>query len=119
MFLLPNPLSPLRASLFITICRFCHYDPIGLVYSIHDSTEVAIQKMIDASQRMITMHTQVPGEASEEGWGINPAVKSHLELEIKTPQNAPRDADKLRRLLEVKQRQKEEETDHIEDTQKG
>ena len=32
----------------------------------------------------------------------------HLELEIKTLQNAPRDADKLRRLLEVKQRQKEE-----------
>ena len=26
---------------------------MGLVYSIHDSTEVAIQKMIDASQRMI------------------------------------------------------------------
>jgi hypothetical protein len=81
--------------------------PIGLVYSIHDSTEVAIQKMIEASQRMITMHTQVPGEASE-GWGINPAVKRHLELEIKTLQNAPRDADKLRRLLEVKQRKKEE-----------
>src|SRR3712207_3241395 len=90
--------------------------PIGLVYSIHDSTEVAIQKMIEASQRMITMHTQVPGEASE-GWGINPAVTRHLELEIKTLQNAPRDADKLRRLLEVKQRKKEE-ADHIEDTQK-
>ena len=91
--------------------------PIGLVYSIHDSTEIAIQKMIDASQRMITMHTQVPGEASE-GWGINPAVKRHLELEIKTLQNAPRDADKLMRLLETKQRQKEEEADHIEDTQR-
>jgi hypothetical protein len=72
--------------------------------------------MIEASQRMITMHTQVPGEASE-GCGINPAVKRYLELEIKTLQNAPRDADKLRRLLEVKQRQKEE-ADHIEDTQK-
>ncbi len=32
-------------------------------------------------------------------------------------QNAPRDAGKLRKLLEVKQRQKEE-ADHIEDTQK-
>jgi hypothetical protein len=30
--------------------------PIGLVFSIYDSTaEVAIQKMIDASQRMITI----------------------------------------------------------------
>jgi hypothetical protein len=38
-------------------------------------------------------------------------------LEIKTLQNAPRDADKLRRLLEVKQRQKEQAM-HIEDTQR-
>jgi hypothetical protein len=91
--------------------------PIGLVYSIHDSTEVAIQKMIEASQRMITTHTHVLEEAAGEGWGINPAVKRHLELEIKTLQNAPRDADKLRRLLETKQRQKEE-ADHIEDTQR-
>jgi hypothetical protein len=74
------------------------------------------KKMIDASQRMITMHSQVPGEASE-GWGINPAVKRHLELEIKTLQNAPRDADKLRKLLEVKQRQKEQAM-HIEDTER-
>jgi hypothetical protein len=90
--------------------------PIGLVYSIHNSTEVAIQKMIEASQRMIDVNSRVQGEASE-GWGINPAVKRHLELEIKTLQNAPRDADKLRKLLERKQRQKEE-ADHIEDTQR-
>jgi hypothetical protein len=32
-------------------------------------------------------------------------------------QNAPRDADKLRRLLEIKQRQKKEAM-HIEDTQR-
>ena len=89
---------------------------IGLVYSIHDPTEVAIQKMIEASQRMISVQSQVPGEA-REGWGINPAVKRHLELEIKTLQNAPRDADKLRKLLETKQRQKDE-ADHIEDTQR-
>jgi hypothetical protein len=68
---------------------------IGLVYSIHDSTEVAIQKMIDASQRMLDVQSQLTGEAAGEGWGINPAVKKHLELEIKTLQNAPRDEDKL------------------------
>ena len=56
--------------------------PIGLVYSIHDSTEVAIQKMIDASQRMIATHSQVQGEA-KDGWGINPVMMRHLELEIK------------------------------------
>jgi hypothetical protein len=39
-------------------------------------------------------------------------------MQIKTLQNAPRDAGKLRRLLEIKQRQKEE-TDHIEKTHKG
>jgi hypothetical protein len=38
--------------------------------------------------------------------GMSPPMKKHLELEIKTLQNAPRDADKLRKLLHVKQRQK-------------
>ena len=89
---------------------------IGLVYSIHDPTEVAIQKMIDASQRMMATHSQLQGEA-KEGWGINSIMKKHLELEIKTLQNAPRDAAKLRRLLEIKQRQKDEAM-HIEDTQR-
>jgi hypothetical protein len=73
--------------------------------------------MIDASQRMLDVNSQVKGEASEEGFGINPVMKRYLELEIKTLQNAPRDADKLRRLLEVKQRQKQD-ADHIEDTQR-
>jgi hypothetical protein len=63
-----------------------------LVYSIYDSTEVAIQKMIEASQRMISISSQ--GELG----GMNPAMKRHLELEIKTLQNAPRDAEKLERL---------------------
>jgi hypothetical protein len=57
-----------------------------LVYSIHDSTEVAIQKMIDASQRILAVQSQLEGEAKEEGWGINPVIKKHLELEIKTLQ---------------------------------
>jgi hypothetical protein len=73
--------------------------------------------MIDTSQRMISVQSQVQGGA-KEGWGINPVIKKHLELEIKTLQNAPRDAAKVRRLLEVKQRQKEEAM-HIEDIQRG
>jgi hypothetical protein len=72
--------------------------------------------MIDFSQRMIAVNSQVEGEA-REGFGINPIMKKHLELEIKTLQNAPRDAEKLRKLLEVKQRQKEEAM-HIEDTER-
>jgi methyl coenzyme M reductase beta subunit len=82
-----------------------------LVFSIHDPTEVAIQKMIDASQGIITMGSQ--GELG----GMSPPMKKYLELEIKTLQNAPRGADKLERLLQVKQKQKEEAM-HIEDTQR-
>ena len=67
---------------------------------------------------MLKVNSQGAGEAREEGWGINPVMKRHLELEIKTLQNAPRDPDKLRRLLKGKQRQNEEEATHIEDTQR-
>ncbi len=73
--------------------------------------------MIEASQRMIDVNSRV-GEAAGEGWGLNPATKRHLELQIKTLQNAPRDPDKLEQLLEKKRRQKKEAMD-IEDTQKG
>jgi hypothetical protein len=79
--------------------------PIDLVFSIYDSTEVAIQKMIEASQKMINEQLN------------SPPVNEHFKLQIKTLQNAPRDPDKLRLLLEVKQRQKEE-ADHIEETQR-
>ena len=79
--------------------------PIHLVFSIYDSTEVAIQKMIEASQRMINEQLN------------SPPVNEHFKLQIKTLQNAPRDPDKLERLLKVKQRKKEEAM-HIEDTQR-
>jgi hypothetical protein len=80
-----------------------------LVYSIHDPTEVAIQKMIESSQRMIVINSQ--------GEGMNPAINRHFELEIKTLQNAPRDAEKLEWLLKKKERAKEEAM-YIEDTQR-
>jgi hypothetical protein len=32
--------------------------PIGLVFSIHDPTEVAIKKMTEASQRMLKVKNQ-------------------------------------------------------------
>ena len=78
---------------------------IGLVYSIYDSTELAIQKMIAASQRMINEQLN------------SPTVNEHFKLQIKTLQNAPKDPDKLERLLKIKRRQKEESV-RIEDTQK-
>jgi hypothetical protein len=48
---------------------------------------------------------------------INPVMKRHLELEIKTLQNAPRDEDKLRELLKLKEKENEKAI-HIEDTQR-
>ena len=62
--------------------------------------------MIEASQRMINEQLN------------SPPVNEHFKLQIKTLQNAPRDPDKLERLLKVKRRQKEEEAMHIEDTQR-
>ena len=67
--------------------------------------------MIEASQRMLKVNSQ------ETLGGLSPPQKRHLELEIKTLQNAPRDAEKLEKLLKAKQRQKEEAM-HIEDTQR-
>ncbi|HYY67457.1 MAG TPA: hypothetical protein VE572_03825 [Nitrososphaeraceae archaeon] len=54
--------------------------------------------MIDASQRMIGKEKH------------NPIVNNHLELIIiiKTPQNAPRDAEKLEALLKSKERERKE-----------
>jgi hypothetical protein len=69
---------PLGASLFITIRAFPCYDPIGLVYSIHDSTEVAINKMVEASQRMLNVNRQV----SHGGFGIIFAISSSSPLLI-------------------------------------
>ena len=50
---------------------------------------------------------------NSQGEGMSPSMKKRLELEIKTLENAPRDSDNLERLLQVKQRQKEEAM-HIE-----
>jgi hypothetical protein len=57
--------------------------------------------MVEATQRMKAINSQ--GELG----GMNPAMKRHLELEIKTLlQNAPRDPEKLEQLLKIKKRQK-------------
>ena len=68
--------------------------------------------MIEASQRMLKVNSQ-----GRVRGGMSPPQKKHLELEIKTLQNAPRDPDKLERLLQIRQRQKEEAM-YIEDTQR-
>jgi hypothetical protein len=67
--------------------------------------------MIEASQRMIMTNSQ--GELG----GMSSPIKKHYELQIKTLQDAPRDLDKLERLLRLKERQKEEAM-HMKDTQR-
>jgi hypothetical protein len=69
--------------------------------SIEDPTEEAIQKMIEGIQRTITI-----GNQTESLSKMNPVIKRHLELEIRTLQNAPRDEDKLERLLKSKEKGK-------------
>jgi hypothetical protein len=75
--------------------------------------------MIETIQSMITFSNDNSSKGGELGAGIiiNPAIKRHFELEIKTLQSAPRDADKLERLLKIKERQNEEEAMYMEDTQ--
>lgn len=75
---------------------------------IQDFSTLTLIKLA-ASQRMLKMNSQ--------GEGMSPSMKKRLELEIKTLENAPRDSDNLERLLQVKQRQKEEAM-HIEDSQR-
>ena len=44
--------------------------------------------------------------------GMMPCIKRHLELEGETLRNAPRNAEKLERLLQAKRRRKEEAMGH-------
>ena len=71
--------------------------------------------MIEASQRMIAVHSQGAGGEAKEGWGINPAMKRHLELEIKRlfSKCSKRCEDKLRELLKLKEKQNEQEATHM------
>ena len=103
--------------MFITIAAFNVTVPIGLIFSIYDSTEVAIQKMIEASQRIITVGSSNEVIKGVPLRGMNPATKRHLELQIETLQNAPRDPEKLENLLKLKRRQKGDATER-EDTER-
>jgi hypothetical protein len=53
------PLSPPECYAAFNYPYFCFLVvPISLVFSIYDSTEIAIQKMIEASQSMIKINIQ-------------------------------------------------------------
>jgi hypothetical protein len=70
--------------------------------------------MIEASQRMMTIGSSNEEIEGAPSIGITPATKRHLELQIKTLRNAPRDPDKLETILRLKRRQKEETMERID-----
>jgi hypothetical protein len=84
---------------------------------VSDSTELVIYRIIEGIQRMIKVNNSQRGEEEEESAiRINPEMKNHWELEIKTLRDAPRDIDKISSLLKVRQGEYERATD-IEDIQ--
>jgi hypothetical protein len=80
----PYP-SPCSARPIIAVSTFRHHAPVSFVHSIHDPTEVAVMRMIEASQRMSKIDRQGEKEKSP--------VNRHFELEIETLSASPRDAE--------------------------
>jgi serine phosphatase RsbU (regulator of sigma subunit) len=95
----------------------------SLIYPVSDSTEAIIQRTIEGIQKLINpQHDNdiTPEEkektAAAAAIQINPAMNKHWESEIKTLQEAPRDAYKLREILKAKQKEyeKAEDSEDIE-----
>lgn len=82
-----------------------------------DSTEEVIQTMIEGARRMISLNKEEAVVEKQTEVRINPAMRRHFELQIKTLQNAPRDEGRLRLPLKLKERENEKAT-HIVDTQR-
>lgn len=65
--------------------------------------------MIGGIERMICLHKrEEKGEDDAEASTttiLNPAIKKHFELQIKTLQNAPRDTKRLEKLLIEKEKE--------------
>jgi hypothetical protein len=95
---------------------------MGLVNSILDSPEVIIQRTIEGIQRMISLRNNQGEEEKGRRTTTEPVIeisltsKRHWELQIRTLQEAPRDADKLRKILKAKQKEyeKAEDSEDIE-----
>ena len=73
-----------------------------------------MQRTIEGIQRMISLPNNVgeeekekEGATTEEVIEISLASKRHWELQIRTLQEAPRDPEKLRKILEEKKQEYE------------
>jgi hypothetical protein len=103
------------------LSAFGCYGVTSLVYpTISDSIEIIIRKHIAGIKKL--RHPQygdnttntTPEEEAAAGVAVimnNPVTENHFELQIKTLKEAPRDPDKLRELLKVKQKGYEKATD--------
>jgi hypothetical protein len=80
------------------------------ITSNDDSTlEAAIQRMIEAKRTFIREYP--------EGIRISSVTKRHFQLQMKTLQNAPRNAAKLEQIIKAKERENEKAR-HMDDTQR-
>jgi PleD family two-component response regulator len=87
----------------------------SLVYRPSSSAEAIIQRTIGGIQRMMSLHN-TEGEKgtttrTEEVIEISLAAKRHWELQIKILRDTPRDAEKVREILNEKQEEYEEAED--------
>ena len=81
--------------------------------------------MVESIQRRICLHKPEarPEEESAPAAAspvtvINPAIKKHFELQIKTLQTAPRDVGKLSQIIKEKEKRRDDDTSmHVEDIQ--
>ena len=81
-----------------------------MVFSIYDSTEDAIKKMVAACERTMNL-------GGGNGAALTTATKRTRELQIRTLRAAPRDAKQLEWLIQRKEREKKE-AQYIWDTEK-
>ena len=81
-----------------------------MVFSIYDSTEDAIKKMIAANERTLNL-------GGGNGAALASATKRMRELQIRTLRGAPRDAKQLEWLSRRKEREKKE-AKYIWDTER-
>jgi hypothetical protein len=109
--MLQNASSELIRSIFLSLGYRLDKEEAG-----REVRSVVYDQFVSADEASIRSHYFI--RKTEIIGGLNYATKRHLELQIKTLQNAPRDPDKLERLLKAKRRQKEEAM-HIEDTRKS
>ncbi len=86
--------------------------------TIQDSTEVIIQRTVEGIKKLLNPQydNTTPEEEAAAAIKVNPVIKKYAELKIKILQDSPRDAEKLSKILQAKQKEyrKAQDSDIIE-----